>query len=51
MDNIAGICKTGRNVFGMMPYPERAAEDALGENSGKLLFDSLVSAGVMATSA
>ena len=44
MDSIAGICNAERNVFGMMPHPERAAEDALGENSGKLLFESLVNA-------
>lgn len=42
VENIAGICNQNRNVFGMMPHPERAAESALGETSGKLLFDSLV---------
>ena len=42
VENIAGICNEGRNVFGMMPHPERAAESALGEKSGKLLFDSLL---------
>lgn len=42
IENIAGICNEGRNVFGMMPHPERAAESALGEKSGKLLFDSLL---------
>jgi phosphoribosylformylglycinamidine synthase len=41
-DHIAGICNIGRNVFGMMPHPERAAESALGCTDGKLLFDSLV---------
>ena len=41
-ESIAGICNEGRNVFGMMPHPERAAESVLGENSGKLLFDSLL---------
>jgi len=51
VDNIAGICNEGRNVYGMMPHPERAAEAALGEKSGKLLFDSLVNARVLATSA
>ena len=25
MDHIAGICNEGRNVFGMMPHPERCA--------------------------
>ena len=26
LENIAGICSAGRNVLGMMPHPERAAE-------------------------
>lgn len=43
LDNIAGICNTGRNVFGMMPHPERASEKALGNTDGKILFESLVS--------
>lgn len=41
-DHIAGICNEGRNVFGMMPHPERASEIALGGDDGKLLFDALV---------
>jgi phosphoribosylformylglycinamidine synthase len=45
-DHIAGICNAGRNVFGMMPHPERASEEALGNSDGKLLFDSLVNAKV-----
>lgn len=42
--NIAGICNFERNVFGMMPHPERAAEETLGNTDGKLLFDSLIMA-------
>jgi phosphoribosylformylglycinamidine synthase subunit PurQ / glutaminase len=42
--NIAGICNSGRNVFGMMPHPERASEDALGNTDGRILFESLVQA-------
>jgi len=42
LDNIAGICNAKRNVFGMMPHPERAAEMALGNIDGKVLFESLV---------
>src|SRR6202162_4168070 len=34
LDNIAGICSPGRNVLGMMPHPERAAEPALGGIDG-----------------
>ncbi len=40
--NIAGICNKNRNVFGMMPHPERAAEAVLGNLDGKILFESLV---------
>ena len=39
--NIAGICNAGRNVFGMMPHPERAVEALLGSEDGRGLFDSL----------
>jgi phosphoribosylformylglycinamidine synthase len=42
--NIAGICNQGRNVFGMMPHPERASEAALGNSDGRVLFESLVQA-------
>jgi len=41
--NIAGICSAGRNVIGMMPHPERAAEEALGNTDGLQLFESLIS--------
>jgi phosphoribosylformylglycinamidine synthase subunit PurQ / glutaminase len=33
--NIAGICNTGRNVFGMMPHPERACSPVLGNTDGQ----------------
>lgn len=39
--NIAGICNANRNVFGMMPHPERAAEMVLGNTDGLGLFESL----------
>jgi phosphoribosylformylglycinamidine synthase len=41
--NIAGICNRGRNVFGMMPHPERASEVILGNMDGKVMFESMVS--------
>ena len=41
--NIAGICNKKRNVFGMMPHPERASEEILGNTDGKKLFESIVS--------
>lgn len=40
--NIAGVCNEGRNVFGMMPHPERAAEDILGNTDGRVMFESLL---------
>ncbi|RMF22666.1 MAG: phosphoribosylformylglycinamidine synthase subunit PurQ [Bacteroidetes bacterium] len=40
--NIAGICNERRNVFGMMPHPERAAEPELGNTDGRGLFESLL---------
>lgn len=40
--SIAGICNRGRNVIGMMPHPERAAEKDLGNTDGLQLFESLL---------
>ena len=42
--NIAGICNNDRNVFGMMPHPERASETILNNVNGRILFESLVAA-------
>jgi phosphoribosylformylglycinamidine synthase I len=42
IDNIAGICNAGRNVFGMMPHPERASDELLGNTDGRLIFDSIL---------
>jgi phosphoribosylformylglycinamidine synthase len=43
LENIAGICNEGKNVFGMMPHPERASDDVLGNPDGKVIFESLLS--------
>ena len=40
--HIAGICNANRNVFGMMPHPERASEIILGNTDGFKLFSSLI---------
>ena len=40
--DIAGICNAKRNVFGMMPHPERASELVLGNADGRLMFQSLI---------
>jgi len=42
VDNIAGICNTQRNILGMMPHPERAVEDLIGSDDGKLIFESVL---------
>ncbi len=39
--NIAGICNVQRNVFGMMPHPERACSSELGNEDGRLVFNHL----------
>lgn len=43
LNSIAGICNQKRNVFGMMPHPERAANKSLGNTDGKRIFESLLS--------
>ncbi|HTA83024.1 MAG TPA: phosphoribosylformylglycinamidine synthase subunit PurQ [Bacteroidia bacterium] len=42
IDNIAGICNEAKNVFGMMPHPERAADELLNSTDGLLILNSLV---------
>lgn len=40
--NIAGICNSNRNVFGMMPHPERAADSILSNQDGLGIFESIL---------
>jgi phosphoribosylformylglycinamidine synthase len=40
--DIAGICNAGGNVFGMMPHPERATCEALGNTDGRLILQRLM---------
>lgn len=42
VDDIAGICNDRRNVFGLMPHPERACEAILGGEDGRLILTSIV---------
>lgn len=42
IDNIAGITNKARNVFGMMPHPERSSEPAMNNTDGRILFESLL---------
>jgi len=40
--NIAGITNKERNVFGMMPHPERACSEVLGNTDGRIILDTLL---------
>ena len=42
LKNIAGVLNKQKNVLGMMPHPERAAEKILGCDDGKSIFESFV---------
>jgi phosphoribosylformylglycinamidine synthase len=42
INNIAGILNSAGNVLGMMPHPERSAEDLLGSEDGIKIFRSIV---------
>lgn len=42
LNNIAGISNSAKNVFGMMPHPERAADGVLSNLDGKAIFESLL---------
>ena len=44
INNIAGICSEQRNVCGLMPHPERAAEAATGSGDGIVVLASVVDA-------
>ena len=48
VDNIAGILSQNRRVLGLMPHPERAADQKLGMTDGSALFASLQDLGVSA---
>lgn len=42
VSNIAGVCNKGKNVFGLMPHPERACEPILGSFDGLLFLQSIL---------
>ena len=42
LENIAGICNEKRNVFGLMPHPERCSEKELGSTDGLKIFRSII---------
>jgi phosphoribosylformylglycinamidine synthase I len=48
LNNIAGICNEKKNVFGMMPHPERCSADYLLNTDGRQVFESIMDlAGVL----
>ncbi len=42
VENIAGVCNREKNVYGMMPHPERAADEELGNTDGLKIFASII---------
>lgn len=46
LESIAGICNINRNVFGLMPHPDRSGEDILGSHDGHYIWQSILSAKV-----
>lgn len=44
IENIAGICNRERNVFGLMPHPDRASDPRLGSADGAKIFRSMMQA-------
>ena len=40
--SIAGICNADRNVFGLMPHPERATSEALGNTDGRIILNAML---------
>jgi len=42
IENIAGVCNRERNVFGLMPHPDRASDVRLGSVDGAKIFRSMV---------
>lgn len=48
IQNIAGVCNKGRNVFGLMPHPERAADAMLANQDGLGIFQSILNNNIYA---
>src|SRR5207245_9639511 len=42
IENIAGICNRERNIFGLMPHPDRASDARLGSADGAKIFLSMM---------
>jgi phosphoribosylformylglycinamidine synthase subunit PurQ / glutaminase len=46
LENIAGVCNEKRNVFGLMPHPDRSGEDILGSHDGQFIWKSILASKV-----
>ena len=44
VDSIAGVCNKEKNVFGLMPHPERAMEAILGSDDGVKMLEGFLKA-------
>ena len=42
LGNIAGVTNKNKNVFGLMPHPERASESVLGSEDGMYILKSVL---------
>ncbi len=42
MNSIAGVSNKQKNVFGLMPHPERASDEALGNTDGRALLETML---------
>jgi|SRR5690554_2417882 len=42
VNNIAGVCNANKNVFGMMPHPERASILSMGSEQGKKILEAII---------
>ncbi len=51
LDDVAGVCNRERNVVGLMPHPERASEEVLGNADGARIFRSFASTLLLGRSA
>jgi phosphoribosylformylglycinamidine synthase len=41
-ENIAGVCNKAKNVYGMMPHPERASDENIGNTDGRDIMESMI---------
>jgi phosphoribosylformylglycinamidine synthase len=42
VESIAGVCNESKNVFGLMPHPERAIEAILGSSDGVKMLEGFI---------